>query len=108
MYTDISDRLQIFVLNKESNGTVIKTRTYNEQATATFKESIDQTTWDDIYASRNPQESYSSFFKEILLVYNKSFPLDKKLSGHESIHHGLPWHLDIPLEPNTIFFKLLK
>ena len=102
MYTDISDHLPIFVLNKESNGTVIMTRTYNEKATATFKESIDQTTWDDIYASRNPQESYSSFFKEILLVYNKSFPLVKKLPGHESINHGLLWHLDISLEPKMI------
>ena len=42
--------------------TEIETRIYNEQATTTtFKESIDQITWDEIYASINPQESYSKF-----------------------------------------------
>ena len=32
-----------------------------------------------MYASKNPQESYSKFLNEILFVYNKSFPLIKKL-----------------------------
>jgi hypothetical protein len=80
--TDISDHLPICLLTKQINDTkvdtVIETRIYNEQATTTFKESIDQITWDEIYASKNPQESYSKFLNEILFVYNKSFPLIKK------------------------------
>ena len=82
IYTDISDHLPIFLLTKQINDTkvdtVIETRIYNEQATTTFKESIDQITWDEIYASKNPQESYSKFLNEIVFVYNKSFPLIKK------------------------------
>ena len=84
IYTDISDHLPIFLLTKQINDTKvdteIETRIYNEQATTTsiFKESIDQITWDEIYASINPQESYSKFRNEILFVYNKSFPLIKK------------------------------
>ena len=75
----------------------------NKLLLSTFKESIDQITWDEIYASKNPQESYSKFLNEILFVYNKSFPLIKKnLSGQKSINHGLLWDLDIPLEPKTI------
>ena len=62
-----------YVLNIE-----IETRIYNEQATTTFKESIHQITWDEMFASINPQESYSKFLNEILFVYNKSFPLIKK------------------------------
>ena len=103
IYSDISDHLPIFLFTKQINNTkadtVIETRVYNEQTTTTFKESIDQLTWDDIYASRNPQESYSKFLNEILFVYNKSFPLIKKLSGKNPISHGLLWDLNIPLEP---------
>ena len=69
IYTDISDHLPIFLLTKQFKDTkvdtVIETRIYNEQATTTFKESIDQITWDEIYASTNPQESYSKFLNEI-------------------------------------------
>ena len=105
IYTDISDHLPIFLLTKQINDTkvdtVIETRIYNEQATTTFKESIDQITWDEIYASKNPQESYSKFLNEILFVYNKSFPLIKKTIRAKNISHGLLRDLDIPLEPKT-------
>ena len=66
---------QYFLLTKQINDTKVDTeiesRIYNEQATTIFKESIDQITWDEIYASINPQESYSKFLNEILFVYNK-------------------------------------
>ena len=66
IYTDISDHLPIVLLTKQINDTkvdtVIETRVYNEQAT---------TTWDEIYACKNPQESYSKFLNEMLFVYNK-------------------------------------
>ena len=65
-YTDISDHLPIITkqINDTKVDTVIQTRIYNEQTTSTFKQSIDQITWDDIYAFRNPQESYSKFLNE--------------------------------------------
>ena len=73
IYTDISDHLPIFLLTKQINDTkidtVMETRIYHEQAT--FKESIDQITWDELYAFKNPKESYSKFHNEILFVYNK-------------------------------------
>ncbi len=97
IYTNISDHLPIFLLSKQINDskvdTVIETRLYNEQATTTFKETSDHITWDEMYASKNPQESYSKFLNEILFIYNKSFPLIKKLSGLKSINHRLLWHL---------------
>ena len=68
IYTDISDHLPIFLLTKQINytkiDTVMETRIYNEQTT--FKESIDQITWDELYAFKNPKESYSKFHNEIL------------------------------------------
>ncbi|KAK2162144.1 hypothetical protein NP493_1538g00000 [Ridgeia piscesae] len=67
IYKDIYDHLPIFLLTK-INDTVIETKVYNEQTTTTFKENIDQITWNDIYASRNPQKSYSKFLNEILFV----------------------------------------
>ena len=104
IYAAISDHLPIFVLTKEINDTkvdtVIETRIYKEQATTTFKESIDQIRWDEIYSSINPQDSYSKFLNEILFIYNKSFPLIKNTIRAKK--HGLLWHLDIPLEPKTI------
>ena len=82
IYTYISDHLPIVLLTKQINDTkvdtVIETRIYNEQATTTFKERIDQITLDEIYASKHPQESYSKFLNEVLFVYNKSFQLIKK------------------------------
>ena len=67
IYKDIYDHLPIFLLT-QINDTVIETNVYNEQTTTTFKENIDQITWNDIYASRNPQKSYSKSLNEILFV----------------------------------------
>ena len=82
LYTDISDHLPIFLLTKLNNDikddVTIETRIYNDQTIASFKSMIDTICWNDVYASEDPQKSYTSFLKKMSLAYDKSFLLAKK------------------------------
>ena len=80
----------------------LETSIYNAQTIATFNDNIDQICCDKVYTCRDPQESYSIFFNEILLPYNNYISLAKKISRQENINHGLLLDLEIPLEKTQI------
>ena len=82
LYSDISDHLPIFILttlnNDKQDCVTIETRKYTHHTIALFKSTIEATCWNDIYACKDPQISYTEFLKKISQVYNKSFPLNTK------------------------------
>ena len=104
IYIYFQSHINILV-NKSTNitkvDTPVETRIYTAQTIVTFNDSIYQICWDEVYASRDPQDNYCIFLNEILLAYNNSFPLVKKIPGQENINHGLLQDLKIPLELNT-------
>ena len=94
IYTDIFDHLPIILLTKLNSNTkddtIIKTRLFNDQTTATFRYSVDKIVWDDVYECQDPEESYKMFLNKITQAYDKAFRLVKKIPEERNINPGLP------------------
>ena len=76
--SDISNHLPIFILttlnNDKQDYVTIETRNI---FIILIKKNIEASCWNDVYARKDPQISYTLFLKKISQVYNKSFPLKK-------------------------------
>ena len=82
LYSDISDNLPLFILttlnNDRQDYVTIEARKYTHHIISLFKSTIVATCWNDVYACKNPQTSFTEFLKTISQVYNNSFPINQK------------------------------
>lgn len=92
LHTDITDHFPIFLLNpsKQDNEerTLIERRIFNEQNKRKFKQSLQNESWDSLYACRDALESYSIFSNTFQTLYNNAFPLTTKQIKHK---RNKPW-----------------
>ena len=80
LYTDISDHLPIFTINKSSTIALpqapsITTRNFSESNCAKFQSFMQSVTWDEVLQSTDAQQSYTLFIAKVLENYNLAFPI---------------------------------
>ena len=97
IFTDISDHLPIFhiaSLTMKKHNSNLETsqhqRTINNDNLASFLNSVKDISWDFIFENNDACESYNSFHNNIILAFEKSFPLAKRRK--RTIDYGKsPW-----------------
>ena len=90
LLNDISDHLPIFTITEHEmkNCPVIPnsgshiTRRISVKSLELFANKIKSCNWQSTLSKNNPTESYESFFKEILEIYDYFFPLKKCKSNN--------------------------
>ena len=83
LYQSVSDHLPIFSIFKTVNGNVhqptnIEYRKFSSSNISSFKHDLENTVWDLITNSNDPDVSYDNFDLIFSSLYNKNFPLIKK------------------------------
>ena len=82
-YQSISDHLPIFSIFKTVNSidhqtSDIEYRNFSSNNILSFKNDLENTVWDLVTNSDNPEVSYNNFELIFLSLFNKNFPLIKK------------------------------
>ena len=86
LYTDMTDHLPIFYIDKihtssvTEDDTYITRRSYSSRNVENFKSSLSSIDWNDVLCIEDPQIAYTTFFNKLTGIYNKCFPL-KKVKG---------------------------
>lgn len=80
LYTDISDHLPLFIINRSENSTVHCINTFlrrrvNNNTIASFKEHLPNIVWDDLYECQTTDDSYGIFLNKFKSAYDLHFPI---------------------------------
>ena len=101
LYTDISDHLPLFVINRlqphlysSSQPINIKFRKFTDSAEQQFKNRLQSFSWDELYQINDTGEAYNFFIKIITDEYQNAFPItEKAFKKHKNSHLWLSENL---------------
>ena len=94
-YTDVSDHYPKFhienkYVDEEKPHRMIK-RLFSERYVSKFTDILRRTDWSDVLNCFEPQRCYSTFFKTLNVIYEKSFPVKEFRSSYKN---KKPWLTD--------------
>ena len=79
--TDISDHFPIFIVDNNINLTAFprkltkKIRIINNSRILSFKNELSSVNWDFVTLCQSVDDSYDSFLRKLLVIYNSHFPI---------------------------------
>ena len=87
-YTDVSDHYPIFhienkYVDEEKPHRIIK-RLFSERYVSKFTDTLRRTDWSDVFSCFEPQRCYSTFFKTLNTIYEKSYPVKECRSSYKN------------------------
>jgi hypothetical protein len=98
LINDISDHLPVFAIfknlleveNIKKNHTHQLTRCRSPEAIAALRMDLSTQTWNQVYATEDPNQAYEAFLSTILKLYDKHCPI-RKTATRKKYRHDKPW-----------------